>query len=182
MVEKATIRSSYGAVRKGVTPDDLARAGEDAAGKLASFLDSHQSIRTVACYLACGSEMPTAPAIRLMRERSIAVALPSWDGSQYRFVAFDGETPLISGPHGIPQPSAGMVLDAATIDLFLVPGLAFDLSGGRVGYGGGWYDRLLARRRPDSIALGFCLAVQIAPSQLPREPHDIILDGVIAGD
>jgi 5-formyltetrahydrofolate cyclo-ligase len=64
------------------------------------------------------------------------------------------------------------------IDLFLVPALGFTAAGRRLGRGGGWYDRLLPRRRPGSTALGLGFALQIR-AELPWEPHDHELDGVI---
>lgn len=65
------------------------------------------------------------------------------------------------------------------VDLFLVPGLAFTADGRRLGRGGGFYDRLLPRRRPHCTALGVCFAQQLLP-ELPCEPHDARVDAVIS--
>ena len=70
---------------------------------------------------------------------------------------------------------------ASEVDLFLVPGLGFTPGGLRLGRGGGYYDRLLARRRPESRAIGLCFAGQLV-ADLPHEPHDQRVDLVIAGD
>jgi 5-formyltetrahydrofolate cyclo-ligase len=72
--------------------------------------------------------------------------------------------------------SAGIALDE--FDLVLVPGLAFDGNGGRLGRGGGFYDRLLAGKRPVTRALGVAFAFQIVP-ELPLAPHDVVMDAVI---
>jgi len=68
--------------------------------------------------------------------------------------------------------------DPATIDVVVVPGLAFTTSGDRLGQGGGWYDRFLASLRPEAIKIGVAFAPQIVES-LPVEPHDIRMDVVI---
>jgi 5-formyltetrahydrofolate cyclo-ligase len=64
------------------------------------------------------------------------------------------------------------------VDLFLVPGLAFTSHGGRLGRGGGFYDRLLPRRRAESTAIGICFSLQVV-EDLPREAHDQLVDAVI---
>lgn len=64
------------------------------------------------------------------------------------------------------------------VALFLVPGLAFTARGARLGRGGGFYDRLLPRRGPQSTAIGVCFALQVV-EDVPREPHDQHVDAVI---
>ncbi len=64
------------------------------------------------------------------------------------------------------------------LDWIVVPGLAFDLSGTRLGFGGGYYDRFLATH-PESHTIGLCFDSQLHPEPLPREPHDIPVDTII---
>lgn len=68
--------------------------------------------------------------------------------------------------------------DAATVDLVLVPGLAFTAAGERLGQGGGWYDRFLAQVNDRCVIVGVCFAVQIC-EHLPVEPHDVCMDLVV---
>ncbi len=68
--------------------------------------------------------------------------------------------------------------DPATVDVVVVPGVAFTLAGHRLGQGGGWYDRFLARARPDALTVGVCFVEQVL-DEVPAEPHDIVLDRVI---
>ncbi len=63
-------------------------------------------------------------------------------------------------------------------DLVIVPGLAFTADGGRLGQGGGWYDRFLSRIRPDCTTVGVCFVEQLLDA-LPTEPHDIAVDHVV---
>lgn len=81
--------------------------------------------------------------------------------------------------YGILEPLDGAdEILAADIDLFLVPGLAFDAKGGRVGYGGGFYDRFLlgAKQKADKIALGYDFQIV---DEVPLEATDILIDGII---
>ena len=76
-----------------------------------------------------------------------------------------------------PAPVAAREADIRDFDVVLVPGLAFDQGGGRLGRGGGFYDRLLAERGPRSVVLGIGFDFQRVP-ELPRAPHDALMDYV----
>jgi 5-formyltetrahydrofolate cyclo-ligase len=80
---------------------------------------------------------------------------------------------LIPGAFGLREPSADLARAVApdALDLILVPGVAFTLSGERLGRGGGYYDRLLASLAPRTCKIGVCFDAQILP-RLPVEPHD----------
>ena len=66
-------------------------------------------------------------------------------------------------------------MDPATIDTVLIPGSVFDPSGGRLGYGGGFYDRFLTEAAPRAIRLGVAFELQLV-DQVPMEPHDQYMD------
>lgn len=179
MDDKDTIRRAFAMARDAIPLEAVVSAGEKVAARLGQFLDACGGVRVAACYASRKSELPTGPAMHALREHSVAIALPAWDGATYRFAEWKADAPLSKGPMSIPQPADGYVLETDEIDLFLVPGIAFDTLGGRIGYGGGWYDRLLAGRRTDSVALGLCFDVQISDEPLPLEPHDVALDGLL---
>lgn len=80
---------------------------------------------------------------------------------------------------GVRSPLVGAVVDAASIDVILVPGLGFDRSGRRLGRGGGHYDRLLAMLPPTTPRIGVCFACQVVDS-IPDEPHDARVDMVVS--
>jgi 5-formyltetrahydrofolate cyclo-ligase len=85
---------------------------------------------------------------------------------------------LIAGPHGAREPRGGR--PAPPPDLVLVPGLAFDSRGRRLGRGGGFYDRFLATLRPPvPLLCGVCFSCQIVP-EVPAEPHDVRMDFVLS--
>ena len=84
----------------------------------------------------------------------------------------DGLSP---GYRGIPQPTGPAVLPSG-VDVILVPGLGFSHDGRRIGQGGGYYDRLLPLVR--GLKIGVAFSCQMA-DQIPIEPHDHLVDGVI---
>ena len=79
---------------------------------------------------------------------------------------------------GILEPAGAEIVPPKDVGTWLVPGLAFTRDGKRLGYGGGWYDRLLAEASEDAPKYGIAHAFQIL-DDLPSEPHDILLSGVV---
>jgi len=100
------------------------------------------------------------------------------------FIEIDSEWALHQekGAHGVLQPRAGYgeVLDGARIERLavLVPGMAFDSRGARLGRGGGFYDRFLERtKNVDMLKIGVCWSMQVVP-QVPTDPHDVHVDWI----
>ncbi len=95
------------------------------------------------------------------------------------FRKYTGEGCLVSGAFSIDEPHAGREIPASEIDLMLVPGVAFDKAGRRLGRGGGFYDRYLAR--PDAAHIykvGLCpLGALVA--EVPAEAHDVTMNKII---
>lgn len=139
-----------------------------------------RTIRTVAGYVAIKDEADPAPLLRQLAGQGVELALPAVTahGEPLEFRRWTLDDPLEPGPFGTSQPAeAAEKLDP---DLLLVPMLAFDANGGRLGYGGGYYDRTLAalRRKGSVIAVGIAYAAQKMDS-LPREAHDQPLDWMV---
>jgi 5-formyltetrahydrofolate cyclo-ligase len=86
----------------------------------------------------------------------------------------------ITGPHGIqePDPKEWRTASLAEVDLAFIPGLAFDEQGGRLGWGRGYFDRLLGNPECSAFKVGIAWSWQIVPS-VPREAHDITMDFVV---
>ena len=76
-------------------------------------------------------------------------------------------------------PDNSPILEPKLFDMVLVPMIAFDRLGHRIGYGGGYYDRFLAKVRPDCLRIGLCFDLGFVESKIPAREHDILLDGVI---
>src|SRR3990172_2699837 len=93
------------------------------------------------------------------------------------FFAVKAKTELFQGSHDIPEPSAGGRAESvATFDLMVVPGVVFDENGGRIGYGKGYYDRILSEARCRVVALAFDFQVI---DEVPTEEHDMTVDAIV---
>jgi len=132
--------------------------------------------RRVAVYLNAGHELDTTPL--LQRLRAFAVYVPKVGGKgAMRFVRLRAGAPLRANRYRIPEPVSG---DRCTaLDAIVAPLLAFDPRGHRLGQGGGYYDRVLARARAFGrpLRIGYAYAAQEVP-RVPAESHDARLDAV----
>ncbi len=113
---------------------------------------------------------------------SSTLLLPRVVGSALELAVVGGDDllgGLRPGAFGLLEPPAGApVVAAETVDVAVVPGVAFTPEGHRLGRGGGFYDRLIVRLRPDCLVIGVCAEASIVPT-LPREPHDRGVDVVV---
>ncbi len=166
------MRDDLLARRRAMSPQDRADAA-DAIALHALAVPAVSRATRVACYLSMPSEPGTGPLISGLLDRGIAVVVPlSLDDHTLDWVAYDPEAPLAATSLGIPEPS-GMRLGAAALgscDLVIVPALAVDHAGHRLGRGAGYYDRALVGVRAPSCALVF--AHELLP-EVPHEPHDV---------
>jgi 5-formyltetrahydrofolate cyclo-ligase len=136
--------------------------------------------RTVMAFVGFGSEPDTTGLIELLRSNGITVVLPRIEGDHIVGVVHAHGMNLAIGPFGIPAPT-GSAIEPTTIDVVLLPGLAFTRDGRRLGQGGGFYDRFLPLLGPDATTIGVCFREQLV-EQLVTEPHDRIVDLVISDD
>jgi len=104
------------------------------------------------------------------------IALPRVAGDELVFHWVADREELLPGKFGIPEPCAEASPAGNEFDLILVPGLAFDLRGGRLGRGKGFYDRFLAEAR--GLRAGVCFDDQLVDG-VPLEPHDLRMDFVV---
>lgn len=104
------------------------------------------------------------------------LALPSVEGESIVPRLLGGG--FVPGPFGIPGPD-GDVVPVESIDLVLVPGLAFTIAGARLGRGGGHYDRFLASLPAGCVSVGICFAEQLV-DELPQAAHDVCVTRVIS--
>jgi len=139
---------------------------------------------TVLIYMPFRGEVATEVIARAAAGAGKRLALPRVVRQPKGLVlhSYSGEpATLAGGAYGIlePRPEWPVVAPRA-IDLVVVPGVAFDRSGGRLGYGGGYYDRLLPAVRtanPGAVLIGLAYGFQVT-QELPRDSHDIPVDGL----
>ncbi len=111
------------------------------------------------------NEVDTLPILRALGSASpeVRIAAPrlNFESGEMECAAYDADTELVENAWGIWEP-AGETIESAMVDMVLVPGLAFDRTGHRVGYGKGFYDRFLKRCRADCVKIGLSLFELVA--------------------
>lgn len=146
--------------------------------------DEYATAAVVMVYLDYDSEARTRPFVPELWQSGRRVVIPYCVGDQLETFLFRNFGEVAPATRGILEPIESWrsrrerAVDPAQIDLVIVPGVAFDRRGGRIGYGRGYYDRFLRRLRPDarSVALAFeCQLVE----DLPLLPHDVRIDRVV---
>lgn len=139
-----------------------------------------QSARSILLYAPRRDELDIAPLADAALAAFKRLALPRYDPQMRVYRACQITTPLNDvpvGQFGIREPGTDAPdVRLNELDLILIPGVAFDEHGGRLGRGRGYYDRLLAGVQAMKCGLGYDL--QVHP-QIPVEPHDILLDGIL---
>lgn len=130
--------------------------------------------RTAAAYCARNDEPDLHPLLEQAVAEGRSLALPRWNAAAARYelaLIRDFTAGCVPGRFGIPEPRPELpAVDVRSLDLALVPGVAFDVYGRRIGRGGGFYDRLLAGFA--GIRCGVCFTEQLV-SGLPALPHDV---------
>lgn len=153
---------------------------EEASARLAEKFyasDLYRQAKTVYGYLPYNQEVRTVPMLEQALRDGKQVAVPKVCGEEMKFILMEDISGIAPGYAGIPEPVAdGPVAEDRTA-LVLMPGLAFDAKGHRVGYGGGFYDRFL-EQEPDHPTLALCYDFQMLP-KIETEEHDIPVDCVI---
>ncbi|HEY0926218.1 5-formyltetrahydrofolate cyclo-ligase [Brevundimonas sp.] len=172
MTDKSQLRSDMRTRRK-----RLAGLDPQAAERAASHISALPTGDPVAIYRAIGSELDTdALALALIRQgRSLCLPVVTRRDAAMIFRRWSPGEPLELDQAGVPAPLP--LAETLSPALILTPLLAFDLEGGRLGQGGGYYDRTFAAL-PDAIRIGFAYAGQQV-DDLPVEGHDIRLHGVL---
>jgi len=169
---KAALRQRMHRLRQSLTEDERAERG-GRAGELLLASSLLAGAATVMVFRSFGAEIPTQPAIEALAAQGARLALPYVRGRVMEAAPYRLGDALLTTAFGPLEPEAPVAMDPSVIDLVLVPGLAFDRSGFRVGYGGGHYDRFLPRLRPDAVQVGFAFDLQLlSGGEVPRGPND----------
>ncbi len=144
-------------------------------------IEPFRKARTVLLYASFKSEVATHEIVRERLRAGVKVLLPRVEAEGLGIYEItDMDSDLRPGMMGIPEPTGGLRrADVNEAGIIIVPGVAFDLEGGRLGYGKGYYDRLLARRLRDIPLAALAYEEQIWESALPLAPHDIKMDCIV---
>ncbi|HAL92707.1 MAG TPA: 5-formyltetrahydrofolate cyclo-ligase [Verrucomicrobia bacterium] len=129
----------------------------------------------VGIYRSTANEPCTDALLADLLARRARVAVPVRRGAEYGWGWVDENTRWQKGAHGIPEPAETEPADARDLRVVVVPGVAFDAQGGRLGHGQGHFDRLLARS--GALLVGLCFENRLVET-VPVEPHDVRMDMV----
>jgi 5-formyltetrahydrofolate cyclo-ligase len=176
---KTALRQTAYAARKGAFDlREETRAVEAATAHLLAEIGPARG-RSIAAYLPIRTEIDPRPAMTELHRMGAQIGVPviAGPGLPLDFRHWTPDTPLVPGPFGAMIPESG---DWIIPDTLLVPLVGFDAACNRLGYGGGFYDRTLARLAAASPvrAIGLAFAAQALPP-LPLEPTDMPLDAIV---
>lgn len=137
-------------------------------------LREYRESRTIACYVSKGSEVRTPPLIQeaLSWGKKVLVPVVSRATMTLLFSEINGLDELTPGAFQIPEPTHLRIRELDSVDLAIVPGIAWDLSGYRLGWGRGYFDSALKQLSGSAISLGMAFELQVV-DRVPREQFDL---------
>lgn len=175
-MDKTELRREIRARKRAMTEVEI----EERSARLAQLFfasGAYQNAKTIYGYLPYNQEVRTVPMLERALKDGKKVAVPKVYGEEMKFLYLDDLTAVAKGYAGIPEPIADEPVAHDETALVLMPGLAFDPQGHRIGYGGGFYDKFLAAE-PNHPTLALCYEFQMLP-RLDVEDHDIPVDMVL---
>lgn len=175
-MNKQELRKSIRELKRAMTPEEIERRSAELMERFTAS-DVYRQAKTIYGYLPYNQEVRTIPILRQAQQDGKRVAVPKVYGDEMKFLYLDDLTQIAKGYSGIPEPIADEPEADDETALVLMPGLAFDPQGHRIGYGGGFYDKFLARE-PNHPTVALCYSFQVLP-QLETEEFDIPVDAVI---
>jgi 5-formyltetrahydrofolate cyclo-ligase len=178
---KRTLRAERIAIRDALDPDWRAAASREIAERLA-LLPSFRAAEVLLITLPFRSEWDTRPLLETALSAGKVVAVPRVNHAARMLdlhAIRDVSRDTARGYRGIPEPAATLPrVDFSDIEWVLVPGVAFDLTRRRLGYGGGFYDRLLPLLQASASRIAGAFEVQLV-ERVPAAPHDLMVDSIV---
>ncbi|MEE1199380.1 MAG: 5-formyltetrahydrofolate cyclo-ligase [Christensenellales bacterium] len=175
-MDKSALRRAMTQKKRALTDHQIAAASQRLAARLFETL-CYQEARSLYVYLSYNQEIRTDLILKQAVKDGKRVAVPKVFQDTMRFLWLTDPTRIAPGTYGIPEPvDDGPVADDENA-LVLMPGLAFDRQGHRIGYGGGFYDRYLAEQ-PHHRLIALCYDFQLF-DHLETDSHDIPVDFVL---
>ena len=175
-MDKKELRSMIRARKRAMTEAEIVEKSEK-LGKLFAESALYKNARTIYGSMPYNQEVRTVPMLEQALRDGKKVAVPKCYGEEMRFIYLDDLTQVEKGYANIPEPIADEPVADDETALVLMPGLAFDPQGHRIGYGGGFYDKFLASE-PDHPTLALCYDFQMLP-HLETEEFDMPVDCVL---
>ena len=136
------------------------------------LLGSIVRAKTIASYISFGNEVETRSLLHALGQMGKKIAVPVIENDGIDFAQFASFESLVTGRYKIPEPKIKKKISSGEIDVFLIPAVAFDLHGQRIGFGKGYYDKYFSEHRPKGKRIGLAFELQIV-DKIDHEPHDV---------
>lgn len=175
-MNKQELRRTIRERKRAMTEEEIVERSNALAEKF-YHTPAYQAASTIYGYLPYNQEVRTVPMLQRALDEGKRVAVPKVYGEEMRFIYLEDLTQVSKGYAGIPEPIADAPVAEDKQALVLMPGLAFDPQGHRIGYGGGFYDKFLAKE-PHHPTLALCYEFQMQ-AHLDTEEFDIPVDTVL---
>jgi 5-formyltetrahydrofolate cyclo-ligase len=182
--DKTALRKAMTRLRDGIAEEERALRSAAACRNLSEWMKQHQ-VNSFMCYIPFRSELDTRYLIEWAWETGVEVSVPRCNPADSSMALYKLESwaELAEGAYGIMEPDplqCQPMPDLYVPQLVVTPGLAFDLKGSRLGYGGGYYDRYAERLREDRSVkwLGIAFEDQLV-DEIPIQVHDKRMDGIV---
>lgn len=170
------MRREYKRLRNGVDKRERTRLSS-AICKHATKLEAYAAAQHVLCYASIGSEVETKTLLVSILQSGRTLLLPVTGEQQMQAAVVRSLDTLQTGRFGILEPADAQYMEPGKIDLVFVPGLAFQRSGYRLGYGGGYYDRFLLHC-PQAARVGLAYHMQLCDVKF-EEAYDQKLNKIV---
>ncbi|MDG4475567.1 5-formyltetrahydrofolate cyclo-ligase [Thiovibrio frasassiensis] len=179
--ERTTLRTKILAARDTLLAGERQRKSRAITERLLA-LPEFAAARTIFTYVSFRSEVETLGLITHCLDRGVTVSVPLTLPAEHRLLPYaitDIIRDLAPGYCSIPEPLESLPLvDPASIEVVVTPGSVFDAKGGRLGYGGGYYDRFLQTAAPQALRIGLAFDLQVVAA-VPLKNHDEQLDYLV---
>lgn len=175
-MDKKTLRGMIREKKRAMTPEQIDIASQKLT-ELFLACEQYQNAKTLYGYFPYNQEVRTVTILEQALKDGKRVAVPKIYGDEMKFIYLDDLEKVEKGYSGIPEPVADGPEGNDPTALVLMPGLAFDKEGHRIGYGGGFYDKFLSKE-PNHPTVALCYDFQIV-DDLPVDDYDIPVDCVI---
>lgn len=175
-MDKTELRRMIREKKRAMTQEQIEDASRELGYQLTAT-EQYRQAKTVYGYLPYNQEVRTAPILEQAMAEGKRVAIPKIYGDEMRFIYIEDLSCVEKGYSGIPEPVDDFPVADDPEALVLMPGLAFDRQGNRIGYGGGFYDKFLAKE-PCHPTVALCYEFQILES-IETDIYDIPADLVL---
>ena len=176
--DKTELRKKIRELKRAVSPEEKLRRSEAVMQKVEA-LPEFEKARVVLLYWSMADEVQTHAFVERWYKEKVLL-LPCVDGDDLLLRQYTGPECMVEGEQfGIGEPGATLPVytDLGSVEIIIVPGVAFDRAGNRMGRGRGFYDRLL-KSTPNAMKIGVAYDFQMLDS-IPVEPHDVKMNRVI---